>query len=202
VTTYPPADRDAGLTVPSPDDEPADGNLAGDVFAIPAHTSRLWSRKAQEMTRLKAGRHKVSRLVPRALIVLLQERAPCRSAALTGDGSRHRRIGRPYSTPCRSSDLTSPTLSEPVCASVGSKQTIATHTRRCRYDDGFTSISPLDAHARRVDESGSSSGPPERPGRRHAQRGRSQGTNHHHTQRSCRYSDAVDQHVADHTAMP
>jgi hypothetical protein len=85
VTTYPPADRDADLTIPTPDDDPADGNLAGDVFAILAHTSRLWSREAQETARLEACRHEFSRLVLPALIVLLQERARCSSPALTGD---------------------------------------------------------------------------------------------------------------------
>ena len=56
-----------------------------EVFAIPAHTSRLWSREAQETVRLEARHHEVSRLVLRALMVLLQERAQCISAALTGD---------------------------------------------------------------------------------------------------------------------
>ena len=156
MTTYPPADRDADLTVPTSDDDLADGNLAGDVFAIPAHTSRLWSRKAQETARLQARRHKVSRLVLWALIVLLSGTGSVQLGGTDGGCSRHLRICRPNSTPSRSSDLTFPTLSQPVCASVGSKQTIDTHTRRYRYDDGFTSISALDAHARRVDESGSS----------------------------------------------
>jgi hypothetical protein len=88
VTTDPPADSDANLDVPTPDDDPADGTLAGEVVGMigdPMATERppTTGRPDEDMLPWPAsdGAHPSPLPLPPdapsslALIVLLQDRA-------------------------------------------------------------------------------------------------------------------------------